>query len=152
MATVTMTSKGNDSGWFVVSSELAPKSSEFLMGLFRAMDASDAAGFASHFHEDGVMRFANTPSVWGRQNVEESIRGFQSTIKSVQHLIEGVWRGEFNGDAVWSVEAGVVYTLLDGTTVETLPCTSTMRMRGELIADYRIFIDPAPLFRALRPK
>ena len=44
-----------------------------------------------------------------------------------------------------SVEAMVTYELPNGTVV-VLPCTSTLRLKGEKIADYRIFIEPSPAF------
>jgi hypothetical protein len=46
---------------------------------------------------------------------------------------------------VVSVEAIVKYGLTSGTVVE-LPCTSPLRLQGEKIADYRIFIEPSPAF------
>jgi hypothetical protein len=44
-----------------------------------------------------------------------------------------------------SVEAIVRYELPSGKVVE-LPCTSTLRLKGEKVADYRIFIEPSPAF------
>ena len=45
-----------------------------------------------------------------------------------------------------SMEALVTYTRQDGSTCGPLPVTSTMRMRGGGIQDYRIFMDLTPLF------
>ena len=42
-------------------------------------------------------------------------------------------------------EAEVTYTRKDGTSV-TLPVVTIYRTDGELIDDYRIFMDVAPLF------
>src|SRR5207249_11722561 len=52
----------------------------------------------------------------------------------------------FTGAAVQSIEAVVTYTRKDGTVTRPLPVTSTLRMRGDLIKDYRIFMDVSPLF------
>ncbi len=42
-------------------------------------------------------------------------------------------------------EAEVTYTRKDGSTV-TVPVTTIYRGSGDLIEDYRIYIDLAPLF------
>jgi hypothetical protein len=47
---------------------------------------------------------------------------------------------------VKSVEAEVIYARKDGTRTPPLPVTSTLRLQGDLIKDYRIFMDVAPLF------
>jgi hypothetical protein len=47
---------------------------------------------------------------------------------------------------VKSVEAEIVYTRKDGSRTPPLPSTSTIRLKGDLIQDYRIFMDLAPLF------
>jgi hypothetical protein len=47
---------------------------------------------------------------------------------------------------VRSVEAEVTYTRKDGTLTQALPATSTLRMEGDRIKDYRIFADISPLF------
>lgn len=65
--------------------------------------------------------------------------------ESITHIIQGVWSGAWEQGDVVSVEARVKYRLADGREIE-LPCTSTLRLRGELVADYRIFMDPAPAF------
>ena len=57
-----------------------------------------------------------------------------------------VWSGRWEGAAVKSIEAVVTYTRKDGTVTRPLPVTSTLRMRGDLIKDYRIFMDVSPLF------
>jgi hypothetical protein len=49
---------------------------------------------------------------------------------------------------VISVETAVTYTRADCSQTPTLPATSTLRMDGELIQDYRIFVDATPLFAA----
>ena len=57
-----------------------------------------------------------------------------------------VWSGRWEGAAVKSIEAVVTFTRKDGTVTRPLPVTSTLRMRGDLIKDYRIFMDVSPLF------
>ena len=114
--------------------------------LFNAVDALDAAAFAKRFTEDGAFRFGNAPPVVGRQQIEESVAGFFSTIGGLKHAIVGVWSGAWEGGAVTSVETAVTYRRKDATVTDAIPVTSTLRMRGDLIADFRVFADISPVF------
>ena len=114
--------------------------------LFDAVDALDATAFAERFTEDGTFRFGNAPAVVGRQRIEESVAGFFSTISGLKHEIVGVWSGAWEGGAVTSVETTVTYLRKDATVTDAIPATSTPRMRGNLIVDFRIFADVSPLF------
>lgn len=42
----------------------------------------------------------------------------------------------------------VTYARKDGTRTDAIPVTTTIRLSGDLIADYRIFMDISPLFAA----
>jgi hypothetical protein len=109
--------------------------------LFADIDTMDAKLFASHLSEDAVLRFANAPAVAGREAIEESIAGFFTTIKALSHELVEQW--EVEGATI--VEVEVTYTRLDGDKL-TLPSVVIMRRSGELIDDYRIFIDQGPLY------
>jgi len=118
----------------------------FVTDLFRAVDALDASAFAQRFAEDGTFRFGNAPLVVGRRQIEESVAGFFSMISGLQHEIVGVWSGTWEGGDVTSVETRVVYTRQDATRTDPVPATSTLRMQGATIKDFRIFADISPLF------
>ena len=109
--------------------------------LFADIDTMDAGLFASHLSEDAVLRFGNAPPVEGRRAIEESIAGFFTTIKALSHELVGQW----DVDDATIVEVEVTYTRLDGDQV-TFPAVVIMRRSGELIDDYRIFIDQGPLY------
>ena len=110
--------------------------------LFADIDSMDAKLFASHLAEDGVLRFANASAVEGREAIEEALAGFFTTIKALRHELVEQW----DVDGTTIVEVEVTYTRLDGDQV-TLPSVVLMRRRGgELIDDYRIFIDQDPLY------
>jgi hypothetical protein len=49
---------------------------------------------------------------------------------------------------VTSVETTVTYRRKDATVTDAIPVTSTLRMRGNLIADFRVFADISPVFAA----
>lgn len=114
--------------------------------LFETIDAMDAGGFAAAFTSDGSFRFGNAEAVVGREAIRDAVAGFFSTIGGLHHRVTGVWTGAWEHGHVRSVEVEVVYTRKDGTTAPPIPATSTLRMRGHLIQDYRIFVDLAPLF------
>jgi SnoaL-like domain len=118
----------------------------YVADLFDAVDALDATAFAERFTEDGAFRFGNAPPVVGRQQIEASVAGFFSTISGLKHEIVGVWSGVWEGGAVTSVETTVMYLRKDATVTDAIPVTSTLRMRGDLIADFRVFADISPVF------
>jgi hypothetical protein len=122
----------------------------FIAELFRAVDALDAQAFAQTFAEDGSFRFGNAPAIVGRRHIEESVAGFFSMTRGIRHEIVGVWSGAWEGGDVASAETLVVYTRPDGTLTDAIPATSTLRMQGGLIKDFRIFADISPLFAPSR--
>jgi ketosteroid isomerase-like protein len=113
--------------------------------LFETIDAMDADGFAAAFTPDGSFRFGNAEAVVGREAIRDSVAGFFSTIGGLHHRLTGVWTGAWEHGHVRAVEAEVVYTRQDRTTTPPIPATSTLRMRGHLVQDYRVFVDLAPL-------
>lgn len=117
-----------------------------VLNVFRAIDSLDAPTFAKAFAEDGTFRFGNSESAVGRAQVEQRASGFFSMISGLSHQITGVWSGSWESGEVKSVEAEVTYTRQDGTRTQPLPVTSTIRMEGGRIKDYRIFMDVSPLF------
>jgi ketosteroid isomerase-like protein len=119
---------------------------QWVADVFRAIDSMDAATFANAFTEDGTFRFGNSEPAVGRLQVEQSVSGFFSMLGGLSHKITGVWSGNWEGGEVVSVEAEVTYTRKDGTLTQALPATSTLRMEGDRIKDYRAFVDISPLF------
>jgi hypothetical protein len=118
----------------------------YVAELFDAVDALDAKTFAERFTEDGTFRFGNARAVAGRPQIEESVAGFFSMIGGLKHEIVGVWSGAWEGGPVTSVETMVTYRRKDATVTDPIPATSTLRMRGDLIADFRVFADISPVF------
>ena len=119
---------------------------QWVTDLFRAIDNMDAGTFANGFTEDGTFRFGNSEPVVGRVHVEQSVSEFFSMLGGLSHHVTGVWSGNWEGGEVISVEAEVTYTRKDGTLTQAIPATSTMRMDGDRIKDYRAFVDISPLF------
>jgi limonene-1,2-epoxide hydrolase len=111
--------------------------------LFTDIDSMDADAFARHLTEDVRFTFGNSDTVVGRDNVRDVWAGFCEGIDGVRHeVIE-----QFETGSATIVESTVTYTRKDGTTI-ALPVVTIYRGAGELIDDYRIFMDVAPLFAA----
>jgi ketosteroid isomerase-like protein len=109
--------------------------------LFADVDRMDAKAFASYLAEDCVLRFANADKVVGRDAIEAAIAGFFSTIKGISHHIVGQW----DVDDTTIVQLEATYTRLDDGRV-TLPAVTIYRRGADLIDDYRVFVDLAPVY------
>jgi ketosteroid isomerase-like protein len=109
--------------------------------LFSDIDSMEPERFAQHLSQDATMRFGNAPPVRGRDAIRDAWASFCESLDGVHHDIIEQWHA---GDAT-IVEASVSYTRKDQSVV-TVPVATIYRARDELIDDYRIFIDLAPLF------
>lgn len=109
--------------------------------LFETVDRMDARGFSEYFTEDARFRFGNAPTLTGREAVRSSIEDFFAGLQSLRHQILDVW--EQDDTVVTEVE--VVYTRKDGSEVQ-LPAATIARCEGDLMRDYRIYMDINPLF------
>lgn len=109
--------------------------------LFADIDAMDPDAFARHLADGVSFRFGNADPVVGRAAVRDVWASFCDTVDGVSHTIVEQFE---SGDAV-IVESSVTYTKPGGATV-TVPVVTIYRGAGELIDDYRVFIDLAPLF------
>ena len=118
---------------------------KWLRALFSAIDASDADAFCAYLTDDAVFRFANAPAVRGRSAIEQAVRQFFASIRRSRHELGHIW----STATTVALEGFVTYTRLDGSEV-TLPFADTMVLRGDLLAEYNIYIDIAPLYAPLR--
>jgi ketosteroid isomerase-like protein len=109
--------------------------------LFADIDSMQPDRFARHLSPEATMRFGNAPPVRGRDAIRDAWASFCETLDGVHHEVVEQWE---SGDAT-IVEASVTYTRKDQGVV-TVPVATIYRAGDELIDDYRIFIDLAPLF------
>ena len=121
-------------------SEPAPR---WVLEVLAAVDARDAARFANFIAVDGIFKFANAEPARGRAAIEAAVAGFFGTIRACRHRLLRCWQ---DGDAL-AMQGTVTYTRLDGREL-TLPFVNVFVMRGELIAEYLIYVDIAPLYAA----
>lgn len=112
---------------------------------FAVVDSRQPEKIATYMTDDVRLQMANMEPSVGVDALRAAFQAAANRFKSINHKIQGVWAGQWESGDVVSVEAIVSYELPSGKVVE-LPCTSTLRLKGEKIADYRIFIDPSPAF------
>jgi ketosteroid isomerase-like protein len=109
--------------------------------VFADVDRMDAKAFASYLDENCVLRFANADEVLGREAIEAAIAGFFTTIKGLSHRIVQQW--ELDDTTIVQNEA--TYTRMDDREV-MVPAVTIYRRSGDLIDDYRIYVDLAPVY------
>lgn len=122
-------------------SKQPPAADSWILRLFACIDRRDAEGFAGFLSEDGTFCFGNQPPVQGRAAISEAVGGFFASIAGLSHRIDRVWQD--TGSIICIGE--VTYERLDGSRI-TLPFADIFFMDGELIGDYRIYMDVTPLF------
>jgi ketosteroid isomerase-like protein len=109
--------------------------------VFADIDAFDPGKFVAHLTPDVRFRFANADPATGREAVKEAVAGFFTTIDGLRHDIKNVW--EFGETAI--VQIDVEYRRKDGKTV-TLPNADILIYDGDLVRDWQIYIDVAPIY------
>lgn len=114
------------------------------MRMFADLERMDAHAWASRLAPDVVMRFANEDPVYGRDRCREAVAAFHARIEGVRYDLVELWE---HGEAT-IVEANVTYRRTDGREV-TLPTVTIYRTGADdLISDYRVYADLAPVFAA----
>ena len=109
--------------------------------VFADIDAFDPDKFVAHLTPGARFRFANADAVTGRAAVREAVAGFFSSIDGLTHHIRNVW--EFGDTVVTQID--VEYRRKDGKTV-TVPNADILVYDGDLVRDWQIYIDLAPVF------
>lgn len=112
-----------------------------LPALFDTIDSGDAEGFAEYLSDQASFRFGSAPTVQGRAAISEAVAAFFETIAGCSHHLS---RTLVQGDVV-ICEGEVRYRRLDGSEV-TLPFVDVFEMDGDLIGQYKIYMDISPLY------
>lgn len=105
------------------------------------IDQKNAHAFSQFFAPDGVFVFGNAPALQGRDQIEQGVGHFFTQITALKHDLLEVW----NFEDTLIAKIDVTYIRLDGKLV-TVPCANIWKYEHDLISDYRIYIDLAPLF------
>lgn len=109
--------------------------------LFDAIDRMDADAFVSHLTEDARFVFGNNPEVRGLAAVRAAVQGFFDLLGGLSHRIDAVAQGP----GLIALAGMVTYRRKDGSAV-SIPFADFLTLRDGQVSDYRIYMDPAPLF------
>jgi len=109
--------------------------------LFAAVDAKDTERFLGFLTAEASFRFGSAPAVEGREAIHSAVDGFFSTISGLSHNLTRT----IAEDSVVVCEGEVTYTRQDTTSI-TLPFMNVFEFDGELIANYKIYMDVGPLY------
>lgn len=108
---------------------------------FASIDSFDPQKFVAHLTPDVVFRFGNADPIKGREAVQEAVTGFFSTIDGLTHHLLNTYE---DGNTVIA-KIDVEYLLKDGRRV-TVPNADILVFDGDMVRDWQIYIDLAPLF------
>jgi ketosteroid isomerase-like protein len=109
--------------------------------IFTDIDAMNADRFVAHLTPDVRFRFANADPAIGRAAVKEGVEGFWASIDGLTHHVGEVYEV---GDTVIA-QIDVEYRRKDGKSV-TVPNCDVLKFEGDLVRDWQIYIDLAPVF------
>lgn len=110
-------------------------------GVFAAIDRQDATAFVGYLTEDAVFRFGSAPAVRGREAIAAAVDGFFGTIAACSHDVQNT----LSSGRTVVCEGEVTYRRQNDTEI-TLPFTDIFEYDGDLISQYKIYIDINPLY------
>lgn len=125
----------------IIASSPATDVAAWTQALFRAIDAKDTEAFLAFLTPQARFAFGNVPAAEGTAGIRATLDGFFASIASLTHTV----------DHTWSVPGHVVcngtvrYVRHDARAV-VVPFCNVLRIDGERVADYRIYVDASPLF------
>ncbi|MGA2825629.1 MAG: nuclear transport factor 2 family protein [Streptosporangiaceae bacterium] len=109
--------------------------------IFADIDSFDVERFVAHLTPDVTFRFGNAEPIHGKDAVREAVLGFWSTIDGLtHHLVKVVESGD-----TMVAKINVEYLRKDGKSV-TVPNADILEFDGDLVRDWQIYIDLAPVF------
>jgi hypothetical protein len=112
----------------------------WVKAMFRTIDAKNTEAFLAFLTPDARFAYGSLPPAIGQEAVRATLNAFFGSVASLTHSFEAVWT--FPGVVI--VTGTVKYVRLD-TRVVTLPFCDVLKLSGEKVADYAIYVDPAPL-------
>ena len=111
-----------------------------LSKVFKVADGMNAIAFSELLTTDVKFRFSNNDLGIGKNAVVSGLNFLFSKINGLRHDLKGTYVDEQG----YAVEAIANYTMKDGKII-SLPVVSVLKYRGNLIEDYRIYMDISPV-------
>lgn len=112
-----------------------------VVDMLRSIDRRDVDAYVSYFADDAKFRFGNYDPVHGREQIAATCKGVLDTIAGLRHEVLARWD---IGD-VTVLKLDVTYHRLDARSV-AVPMVVIFTRAGDLIADYQIYADVAPVY------
>jgi len=109
--------------------------------VFAAADQLNLDEWIVYFTKEAQFRFGNTAPVAGHDKIRQVMAQFFSTIQTMHHEFVGM----YEQDNVVIAEAEVTFTRLDNKVVQ-IPAVTVFRMQGDLVEDFRLYMDAAPIY------
>lgn len=109
--------------------------------LFASIDGKDAAAFVGFLTEDATFRFGSAEAIKGRAAIAAGVDAFFASIKACSHNVTKTIAHE----STLICEGEVTYTRHDDTKVG-VPFVDIFELTGDLINDYKIYIDISPVY------
>ncbi len=116
--------------------------SDWVADLFAAIDRQDAPGFSEFLTNDARFVFGNLPAVAGREAIRDFVDGFFKSIRALSHSVGEAWQVE----DLLICSGEVTYTRHDDSSL-TVPFANILKLTGEQVRDYRIYVDASALYR-----
>lgn len=113
----------------------------YIKNLFGKVDAMNGTSLAAMMTGNGIFRFANMPPVVGREAISAFLGNFFQSIKGIAHDRLEDWKV---GDTRFAT-GRVSYTRHDDSILQ-VPFSVILKMQGELINEYLIFVDASELY------
>ncbi len=113
----------------------------YIKEMYAVVDGMNGAALAAMMTEDAIFRFANIPPVKGREAITGFLDNFYGSIKAIRHDRLEDWK---IGDTRF-VTGMVNYTRHNDTKL-SVPFAVILRMHGELIREFLIFVDTSELY------
>lgn len=123
--------------------EMLPPSS-VITTLFEAVDEGDLDTVGSFLADDVQVFFGNTGPYVGRKSFCDLYSQFMGTISSVRHEHHDLWRVR-EEETVFIARMTVHYETRSGN-LHSLPCCNVFRFSGNLVSEYRVYMDITPIF------
>ena len=111
-----------------------------LSKVFKIADGMNAIAFSELLTTDVKFRFSNNDLGIGKNAVVSGLNFLFSKINGLKHDLKGTYA---DGQG-YAVEAIANYTMKVGKII-SLPVVSVLKYRGDLIEDYRIYMDISPV-------
>jgi ketosteroid isomerase-like protein len=127
-------------------SEDAASHQRVITAVLAAIDAGELATATRHLCDDVTILFGNLEPLVGAAMFAQLFAQFGSSLQAVRHEIHDIWPVATDLD-VLTAAMTVHYTRTDGRSV-SLPCCNVFRMNGDLIAEYRVYMDISPALAA----